>query len=410
MGNKKDYGDGYNFQEVFFKSHPVNKKNPNPPPPPKNQKKPEPAPEPPPESDGESQPTPEPKRIFIPIEVEGRKKKHIFLKFLIWLVIIAVFVSFGGLFFLISRIDYIRENPDEEMIVKMVGELKSDSDVQNILIFGTDNHLQGQNGRSDSMILVSIDKKHKKIKQTSFLRDLYLPIVGSSEGKLNSAFAIGGAKLAVETVEYNFRIKIDSYLIFDFESFESIINSLGGIDIELSEPEIEYINWQSYKNKQTYDQNELKKEIYNFYEKNGEDVAVVHLNGRQALWHARNRGDENMHFVGDDFMRTSRQRDVINIVISKLGESNPADLVKTVYEVAPMIKTNMNLRNALKLSLGAVSYLKYGRMEFRVPQSFNYTNEVMDGAQVLSISNMDEEIKALHEFVFNAVNEATVNS
>lgn len=387
MRNRKDYGDGYNFQEVFFKSHPVNKKNPNPIPP---EKPPEP------------EKTSEQKPKFIPVEVDDKKKKYGFLKFLIWLVIIAIFVSLGGLLFLISRVDYTRENPDEEMIVGMVGELRNDPDVQNILIFGTDNHPKDENGRSDSMILISIDKKHKLIKQTSFLRDLYLPIVDNGEEKLNAAFAIGGAKLAVETIEYNFHIRIDSYITVDFASFESIIDGLGGIDIELSEAEIEYINWQSHKNKQVEDENELKKEDYNFYEKDDEKVAIVHLNGRQALWHSRNRGDEDMHFEGDDFMRTSRQRNVINTVMLKLQESNPIDLIKTIYEVAPMIKTNMNLGNTLRLSFGLISYLRYDKMDFRIPQSFNYTNEVINGAQVLMISNMDEEIKALNEFVFNA--------
>ena len=128
---------------------------------------------------------------------------------------------------------------------------------------------------------------------------------------------------------------------------------------------------------------------------------MVHLNGRQTLWHARNRGDEKKGFDGDDFMRTSRQRDVIDTVMSKLQKSNSIDLVKTIYQVAPMIKTNMNLGNALKLSFGIINYLRYERMTFRIPQSFNYTNEVIDGAQVLVISNMDEEIKTLHEFVFD---------
>ena len=404
MGNKKDYGDGYNFQEVFFKSHPVNKKNPNPIPPKKN-KPPEPKPEP----QQPEQPQ-QPRRIFIPVEADDKKKKHSLLKLFIWLIIIAVFVSLGSLIFLISRIDYVRENPDDEMIVEMVGELKSDPDVQNILIFGTDNHPRNENGRSDSMILVSIDKKHKRIKQTSFLRDLYLPIVDNGEARLNAAFSIGGAKLAVETVEYNFHIKIDSYITLDFDSFESIIDGLGGIDIELSEVEIEYINWQSHKNKQVEDENELKVDNYNFYPKDETMVALVHLNGRQALWHARNRGDEDMQFEGDDFMRTSRQRDVINTVLSKLQNTNPADLVKTVYTVAPMIKTNMDLGNALKLSFGVIGYLRYERMGFRVPQKFNYSNEIIDGQEVLVISNMDEEIKALHEFVFNADKESDTSS
>ena len=333
---------------------------------------------------------------------------------LIFLIILALL---GGSFILISRINYVRDTPDHEAVAKAVGELKSDDQVQNIIIFGVDNHAEGENGRSDTMLLLSVDKKHHLIKQTSFLRDIYLPVFEQGEDKLNAAFAIGGAKLAIETIEYSFKIKIDNYVIADFDSFVSIVDDIGGIDIELTSEEVDYIDWQSHKNKQVGTRNELDYNSYDYKENPEKDksendenenevkkTAPVHLNGRQALWHARNRGEEGI-CSGDDFVRTKRQHEVISAIIDKIKSSNPVDLIKTIYDVAPMITTNMNFGNTLKTCTGMLSYLKYDRLEYKVPQKFNINYDTVNGSSVIRIINLEEEKNALHNFIFNKEKE-----
>ena len=194
----------YRFQEVFFNGHPANKQNPNPPPPPKP-KKTDPPPEKPPEKPPESPPPK--KEIKIPNVVKSKKVRHGFLKFIIFLLVVTVLAVAGGVTALLSRIDYARDNPDHAAVEEVAGTLQSDSQIQNIMIFGLDDHFDDDNGRADTMMLISIDKKHNALKQVSFLRDLYLPIFNQGEDKLNAAFAYGGAKLAIETIEYNFKIK-----------------------------------------------------------------------------------------------------------------------------------------------------------------------------------------------------------
>ncbi len=402
---KNDYGDRYNFQDVFFNAHPVNKQNPSPIPP----KKPEPPPPPPPPPPEKKKkrkkfkkpkPKPKPKKKTAPSE-ETRKKKHTVFKVITTILLLLILSGMGFVLFVISRINYSRENPDHESIIEAVGELKSDSQVQNIMIFGADNHAADENGRSDSMILLSIDKKHHIIKQTSFMRDLYVTIPDYGQNRINAAFSYGGAKLAVETIEYNFGIEIDNYLVLDYDSFTAIINALDGIDIELTEEEIDYINWQSWRNKQVESRDELDTNSYEYHENDNEElVTTVHLNGRQALWHARNRGQEGI-CSGDDFTRTARQRVVVNTILTKLQSANPFTLARMVYDVAPMITTNMNLGDTLSTSMGMPFYLGYDRMEFRVPQSFNYSDTWVGDAQVLTIDNPEEEKKALRQFVFD---------
>jgi len=386
----------YRFQEVFFNGHPANKQNPNPPPPPKP-KKTDPPPEKPPEKPPESPPPK--KEIKIPNVVKSKKVRHGFFKFIIFLLVVTVLAVAGGVTALLSRIDYARDNPDHAAVEEVAGTLQSDSQIQNIMIFGLDDHFDDDNGRADTMMLISIDKKHNALKQVSFLRDLYLPIFNQGEDKLNAAFAYGGAKLAIETIEYNFKIKIDNYIVLDFDSFIYIINSLGGLDITLTEEEINYIDWQSFRNHQVEVEDELMSTAPDF---EGQTGVKVHVNGRQALWHARNRGQEGI-CSGDDFARTQRQSEVIDAVIEKVQSSSIADLIKIAYDVAPMITTNMNLPDTVKTSLGMPNYLKYKVDTHKVPQKFNFDYDTVNGASVLRISNFEEEKNALYEFVFNKV-------
>lgn len=325
-----------------------------------------------------------------------RSKGKTILKSILIIILVLVLVLVGYVALIVFRINYSGDSPDTASIESQTGELRSSPDVQNIMLFGADNHAEDENGRSDSMILLSIDKKHHKLKQTSFLRDLYLTIPGYDEDRLNAAYSYGGAALAVETIEYNFGIKIDNYAMVDFSNFTAIIDAMGGIDLELTADEIDYINWQCWKNKQVETRHELNIDDYTFYENdNGDEVAKVHLNGRQALWYARDRDS-----AGSDFDRTSRQRIVINTIFAQLKSSNPFTLMRVLYEIAPLITTDMSKGNVISLGMGLISYLGYEREELSIPGSDNFSNTWVGDAQVLTIDDMDYEKERLYQFVF----------
>ncbi len=330
-----------------------------------------------------------------------KRKKGRVLKILLSIILIAVLL-FGVYFSLIIfRIHYTNENPDEESIVAEAGELQSDENVQNVLIFGTDHHDDDEYGRSDSIILLSIDKQNHCLKQTSFLRDIYLTIPGYGEDKLNAAYSYGGPKLAAETIEYNFRIRIDQYAIIDFESFTTIIDALGGIDLHLTYDEVDYIDWQSHKNKQTDTRHELDADSYTYEtDEDGNETALVHLNGRQSLWYARDRDSE-----GSDFDRTSRQRTVINTVFSQLKSSNPITFMHVLCSAAPMITTNMSVGDVVAAAFGSIGYLNYEREEYRVPRGDNFSNSWAGDAAVLTIDDMDYERESLYDFIYHSNDE-----
>lgn len=332
------------------------------------------------------------------ISPPSRPKRRLgkLFKVLLSLLLILVLLFCGYVALVIFRIHYSNDQPDHDAVIKEVGELKSDRNVENIMIFGADNHSEEEYGRSDSMILLSIDKNSHTIKQTSFLRDLYVAIPGHDHNRLNAAFAYGGAKLATETIEYNFGITINSYLVIDFSGFTQLIDTMGGITLSLSEEEIDYINWQCWRNQQVETRNEIIVDERAFYTgKNDNRVARVHLNGRQALWYARDRDS-----AGSDFDRTTRQRIVVDTILSQLKTGNPFTLMAVAYQAAPLFTTNMSKTDVLGKLFSVFSLLHDKKQEYSVPRMDNFVNLWVDGAAVLGVEDMDAEKQKLYEFIY----------
>ncbi len=329
-----------------------------------------------------------------------KSKARTIISVIVWILVILLLLGAVYLGLIIFRVQYTDQHPDQELITSMVGELKSSSDVENIMLFGIDNHAEGENGRSDSMILLSIDKKTHTMKQTSFLRDTYLTIPGYGNDRLNAAYSYGGAKLATETIEYNYHIRIDHYVIVDFSAFTAIIDTMGGIDVELEEEEIDYINWQCWKNKQVETRHELDINSYTFTEnKNGENVALVHLNGRQALWHARNRGEDGI-CSGDDIVRAQRQREVIQSVFTHLKSSDPITMLRVFWEVAPSLTTDMSKLDVLGKIFTLPFYLGYERTEYSTPRSDNRYFDWINGSSVICTYDDDYERSCLSQYIY----------
>lgn len=276
------------------------------------------------------------------------------------------------------------------------GQLLQDSKVLNVMLFGEDNSHGDKYGRTDTMIMMSIDNWHKKLKLTSFQRDTYVYIPGYGQNKINAAYTFGGPQLTIETIEANFGVKIDRYAVVDFKSFTSIIDTLGGIDIECSDDEIEYINYQMYKNKQV-------SERYTITDKAG----IVHLNGMEALWYARNRGlskgeDGNeIGLDGDDWDRTSRQRKLLQTLVNDMKSADLGQIVSIVSQVGPMITTNLKKDEITSLVSRSLTYLNYEVVQNYLPTEglWYYDNDTYAGS-VIAIADMDKQRLKFAEFIY----------
>ena len=276
------------------------------------------------------------------------------------------------------------------------GQLLQDSKVLNIMLFGEDNSQGDKYGRTDTMIMMSIDNWHKKLKLTSFQRDTYVYIPGYGENKINAAYTYGGPKLTIETIEANFGIKIDRYAVVDFDSFIDIIDTLGGIDMEVTQDEIDYINYQMYKNGQVDEYTTIK-----------DAPGIVHLNGQEALWYARNRGlskneDGNeIGIDGDDWDRTSRQRKLLETLFNSLKGADITKIVQIVSSVGPMITTNLKKDEITALVSHAPTYLTYTVEQSYVPTEglWYYENNTPVGS-VIAIADMNAQRMEFAKFIY----------
>lgn len=257
------------------------------------------------------------------------------------------------------------------------GNLLNDPMVLNVMLFGSDSYSAGDGGRTDTMLMVSVDNRHKKLKLTSFMRDMWIQIPGHGSDRLNAAYAIGGPSLSIETIERNMGVHIDRYVVADFVGFEQIVNNLGGIDMYLTEDECEYLNTHCD------DPNPLYGE------------GVHHLSGLQALNHSRNRDS-----LGSDFDRTSRQRDVISAIVSKLKTASLGQITSIISQSGPLITTNLKKNEIAALVPNSLMYLNYEIEEFRIPEPENYSDIVVNGAQVLGINDMERCRYDLARFIY----------
>lgn len=269
------------------------------------------------------------------------------------------------------------------------GDLLSDPYILNILLFGADQY--GDQGNSDTMILMSIDNRHEKIKLTSFLRDTLVYVPGYYDTKLTHAYSYGGAELSIQTIETNFGIKIDRYAVVNFETFRDIVDIMGGVDIELTYDEIEYINAQIAQN---YQDDYLPWDT---------EEGIVHLNGQQALWHARNRGgyvNGQYFYMGDDWGRVERQRAFLDAVMDKLrGSASLTDIVKIVNAVGPNITTNLKSSEITLLVSGALTYLDYEMQELSMPED-NWETIENDSGECLGIIDWNLARRTVAEFIY----------
>lgn len=273
-------------------------------------------------------------------------------------------------------------------IEKSGGETLSDNNIINILLIGTDSRTNEVKSRSDTMMLVSVNKKTEEITLTSFARDIYtyIPALGYSN-RLNVPCAVGGPTMLLDTMKQVFGIEIDGYIMVNFFSFIDVVDALGGVDVELREAEIEYLN----KNLNT--QNELlgKSQLTDHlgYGTSG----MVHLNGNQALAYARIRQ------LDGDTMRTARQRSVITALINKAKGLSLQELNDLAKLVLPMVTTNLTQTECMSMLVNALEYFSYDIQTLSIPQASSSYLTMIDGMSVFYVDFYAEKL-ILKEEIF----------
>ena len=262
----------------------------------------------------------------------------------------------------------------------------TNDNVINILLIGTDTREKNVRARSDAMIVLSINKETKKIIATSTLRDIYVEIPGHGKNKLNAAYAFGGVELLEKTLEQNFKININRYIIVDFFSFVDIVNILGGVNIDISQDEMKYIN--EYLHEINYltnsDANEGQMSEY----------GLVKLNGKQALSYSRIR------YIGTDFGRTERQRKVLQSIFEETKNADFLTLNKLCSSIFPLITTDLTESEILGLLFDMPNYKNYELVSNYIPYEGTYDFYTTNKMSVIGI-DFEKNIKLFNETVYN---------
>ncbi|MBE6821012.1 MAG: LytR family transcriptional regulator [Ruminococcaceae bacterium] len=289
-------------------------------------------------------------------EPPQKKKKHRFLRFIAKVVAAIFILSSIFIFFFAAASGYTRNDLEKNKYISS-SQLKTSPFVTNILLLGVDGNAESSS-RSDSMILVSVDFAHAKIKLTSFLRDSWVEIPSKGKkAKLNAACSYGGPQLVCDTIEYNFGVDIDHFVMVDFDMFTQIIDSLGGVEVEVTKKEANFINSTTRQNVDYGDS--------------------VRLNGDEALVYCRIRK------LDSDYMRTYRQRKVITALINQAKKAGIPKLIDTMRQVFPLIQTDMS-----PLEITAFAYkagagiIAFDIEQNRVPIDEHMTPKTINGQWV----------------------------
>ena len=302
---------------------------------------------------------------------QSSNKKKIFAAIGAVVVSLLLVVVFLGNYVL-DQLNYENGNmfvDEEGNEIQIEDFVPSDKDVINILLIG-EEAMADDRGRSDVMMVLTINQKYDRLSLTSFLRDSYVVPTGYTYGcKMNEVYKKGGGPLLVSTIEEHFKIQIDGYARVSFQSFEEIIDLLGGVEIELTAEEAAYLN------KTNYISNKANRNVV---------PGVQILNGNQALGYSRVRYVKGINGERDDFGRTNRQRMVINAIFNQYKSKNLVELVSVTNKILPCVTTNMTKSEILSYLSVAAGMLGNAELEtFRVPMNDAYSGEKINGKSVL---------------------------
>ncbi|WP_315074722.1 LCP family protein [uncultured Clostridium sp.] len=261
---------------------------------------------------------------------------------------------------------------------------ETNPNITNIALFGIDE-VEGTAGRSDCIMIFTIDNKHNKLKLSSIIRDSYVAIPTiNRKDKINHAYAFGGPKLALQTINANFNLNLDRFITVNFSSLPKIIDDIGGINLTITNDEFKYIN--DY--------------IDDLNEKNNTNVSNITspgiqlVNGIQALAYCRIRYTE-----GGDFERTQRHRNVLNQVFKKSKDIPITQYPKLLDEILPILHTNLDKTEIISLALNLNSLKNTTMLQDRFPCDEDGTGKVIDGIYYY-VFDGDLTAKRIHNFIF----------
>ncbi|MDK0613770.1 LCP family protein [Clostridium perfringens] len=299
------------------------------------------------------------------------KKNHKKVVWIISLIVILFFIILGGGYYYInSKLDKVQKvevNKDNLSIDKTLVE--EEEHIKNIALFGIDAP-KGKAGRSDSIMILTLDEEHKVIKITSIMRDSYVNIPGHGDDKITHAYAFGGPELAMKTLNENFKVNVENFMAVNFTSLPEIIDKIGGVQINTTQEEVPHIPGITSPGKQN-------------------------LNGAEALAYSRIR-----HAAGGDYKRTERQRIVLEAIFEKLKSTPKSEYPSLIDEFLPYVETNMSYMDMIKLATNVAPLIK-GNLELaRFPLDGYCKGEILHKVWYL-VYDRQATLNQIQEYIYD---------
>lgn len=290
-------------------------------------------------------------------------KKAILIFFITLLTILIVICGVGiGVYMnKMGKIDFV----DIENIEISSGISDKLSDYRNIVLFGVDNTSGGYTGRSDNIIIFSLNEKTNEVKMTSIYRDTYVKVDGHGYTKINHAYAYGGPELAMNTINKNLDLNIKEFVTINFKVVEDVVDAVGGVTIKLSAAEASQVPGIT-------------------------GAGTYTLNGHQALEYGRIRK------IDSDFQRTERMRTVINAVFGKVKSMSLTKLNKLVDKILPKVRTNIKTSDITEIMTKLPS-IKIGDSS---GWPYQTTGKTIDGLYYGVPTTLESSVKDLHKELF----------
>ena len=284
---------------------------------------------------------------------------------------------------------------EEREIVEAEGEIFGTENVFNILLIGSDERSAefSENARGDTCMLLSINKDTMAVKLVSFERGMGVPILaGSYQGQydwLTHTFRYGGADLMMQEIRECFKIDVTHYVRVNIYTFMKLVDCVGGVDIDLTEAEANYINHPEG----TYAAGHIR-EMGVADQIQTVTAGVNHLNGATAMLYARCR------YIDNDWHRVERQRNVIQAAVNQTKNLSILELNTLLDEVLPLIQTNLTESEITSLMLLAPRYQGVTMDQMTIPAEGTYGSMTGMGGRSMFAADFNENARILREFIY----------
>lgn len=299
-----------------------------------------------------------------------KKTKKLFIILLSIVVILCGGIYLGYEY--IDNINYVKlkENSEELKVSESTSEKSKKAGIENILLLGVDK----QENASDSIMVLTIDKTHNKLKLSSIMRDTRIYLGDDKVNKINYAYHYGGPAKTISVINEEFDLDIQKYALISFEGLINVIDYFGGVELEITQAERDYL-----KNLPSANSNGL-----------------VTLNGSQALAYSRIR------YIDSDSVRTSRQRNVIMSLFNKVSDVSITEIPKLISDISSNVETNLSLSEIVNIAKTIITMDVSNIEDFRIPIDNTIEHTFERGVYILGW-NKDINVDALHDFIYGTV-------